>query len=261
MIDESGLTLSQMILGAPSNSLPLTGKTVLVTGAARRLGRVFALAAARAGGDVILHHGHSEREAAEVQTEISNLGRRAWVVSADLADASQVEELYADCMQWGPIYALVNSAATFDPAGIDETGIETWQQTLAVNLTAPFLLSQAFARALPAGHSGRIVNVLDWRALRPGTDHFAYTISKAALAAMTKSMALGYAPEISVNGLALGAVLPPSDGNLDPTLLQSIPVHRWAKLEEVEHALIFLLCGPTYLTGEILYLDGGRHLV
>ena len=102
---------------------------------------------------------------------------------------------------------------------------------------------------------------MDWRALRPGADHLPYTISKAALAALTQSLAVALAPNISVNGLALGAILPPSDGSNTDKIIKDIPVKRWAELEEVGEAALFMLAGPKYITGEILHVDGGRHLV
>ena len=136
--------------------------------------------------------------------------------------------------------------------------MEAWDRHFAVDLRAPFLLSQAFARER-AGAPGAIVNLLDWRALRPAADHFPYTIAKAGLAAMTRSLALALAPTIRVNGLALGAILPPADGGTAG--LDSVPSGRWARLEEVGQALLFLLGGSDYVTGNILHLDGGRHLV
>jgi len=132
---------------------------------------------------------------------------------------------------------------------------------MAINLTAPFLLCQAFARQVPQGEEGRIINILDWRALRPAADHLPYTISKAALAALTQSLAVALAPGITVNGLALGAILPPSDGEATANLLSSVPAGRWARLDELSQALVILLTGPAYVTGEIIHLDGGRHLV
>ena len=142
---------------------------------------------------------------------------------------------------------------------LETTSLDGWQKHLQINLTAPFLLSLAFAKQAPEG--GRIVNILDWRALRPGADHFPYTISKAALAAMTQSLAVALAPKVIVNGLALGAILPPSDGNVKPDIIKNIPAKRWAEEQEVEQALLFALAGPAYITGEIFHLDGGRHLV
>jgi len=120
-------------------------------------------------------------------------------------------------------------------------------------------LCQAFAKQ--AADGARIVNILDWRALRPGADHFPYTISKSALAALTKSLAVALAPGITVNGLALGAILPPTNGKVNTEITKFIPAKRWSKENEVEEALLFLLTGPAYITGEILHVDGGRHLV
>jgi NAD(P)-dependent dehydrogenase (short-subunit alcohol dehydrogenase family) len=130
---------------------------------------------------------------------------------------------------------------------------------LQINLTAPFLLSQAFTGQAREG--AQIVNILDWRALRPGADHFPYTISKAALAELTKSMAVALAPKVNVNALALGAIFPPADGNQNPDILKNVPLQRWAQDGEAEETLLFLLSCPAYITGEIIYVDGGRHLV
>ena len=238
---------------------PLTGKTILITGAARRLGRAFALACARAGAEIVIHHGHSESDAETLHREITGLGRQAWIHQADLGDSSQAQSLIPSINRSTPLHGLVNCAAIFESLTLDSTSIKDWQRHLAINLTSPFLLSQAFARQ--AGENARIVNILDWRALRPGADHFPYTISKSALAAMTKSLALALAPKVIVNGLALGAILPPADGNINPEIVKNIPLKRWAQEGEVEQALLFLLTCPAYITGEIIHVDGGRHLV
>ena len=241
------------------NEIPLLRKTILITGAARRLGRVFALACARAGADVVIHHGHSDAEAETLRAEIIGLGRQAWVFQADLRDSSAAQSLIPLINRSTPIHLLINSAAIFESLTLDSTSIQDWEKHLAVNLTAPFLLSQSFARQAEDG--ARIVNILDWRALRPGADHFPYTVSKSALAALTKSLAVALAPKIIVNALALGAILPPSDGNKNPDIIKNVPLRRWANLEEVEQALLYLLTGPAYITGEIIHVDGGRHLI
>ncbi|MCU0489117.1 MAG: SDR family oxidoreductase [Anaerolineales bacterium] len=241
--------------------MSLEGKIILVTGAARRIGRRLALAAAQAGADLVLHHGHSAVEADRLQQEILALGRQAIVVQADLEDPAQVDGIVEQAKQLGQIFGLVNNAAIFMPLDWNTTSRQAWDQHLAINLTAPFLLSQAVARQIQAGGEGRIVNILDWRALRPGPDHLPYTISKAGLAALTRSLAQALAPRILVNAIALGAILPPSDGAIQPDLLDDYPLRRWAELEEVEQTLLFLLDGPAYITGEIIHLDGGRHLV
>ena len=237
----------------------LTGKTILITGAARRLGRIFALACGRAGADLVLHHGHSPAEAESLRDEIASLGRRAWVLAADFSRPESASQLIERANEISPLYGLVNSASIFESLSMQATSLDDWNNHLNINLTAPFLLSQAFAKHVK---DGRIVNILDWRALRPGADHFPYTVTKSALAAMTKSLAVALAPNITVNGLALGAILPPSDNpSASEKIIQSVPAKRWSTAGEVEEALLFLLSGPAYITGEIIHVDGGRHLV
>jgi len=241
--------------------MSLLGKRVLITGAARRVGRSLALAVARAGADVVLHFNKSQSDAESLASEIDSLGRSAFLLPADLNDPAAVMGLVPRALESGPLDALVNNAAIFEPLNWKNTRLDDWNRHLMINLTAPFLLSQAFAQTLPGGSSGRIVNLLDWRALRPGVDHFPYTISKAALASLTLALARALAPLVTVNGIALGAILPPSDGEETDGILKQVPAGRWARLDEVDQALLFLLEGPAYITGEVIHLDGGRHLV
>lgn len=241
--------------------LPLLNKTILITGAARRVGKLFALGCAQAGADILIHYGNSSAAAEETHHEIKSLGRRAWTIQEDLNQPENAARLITKANQISPPFALVNSAAIFEDLSLAKTTLSDWERHLNINLTAPFLLSQAFVAHLPESESGRIVNILDWRALRPGPDHFPYTISKAALAAMTKSLAAALAPRITVNGLALGAVLPPADAGDTSRITASIPMERWSTPEEVQQVLVFLLAGPAYITGEIIHVDGGRHLI
>ncbi len=264
---------------------PLNGKTVLITGAARRVGRILALACGRAGADVMIHHGHSPQQALDVEKKIASFGRRAWVLASDLSRPESATGLISRANEIQPLDALVNSAAIFESLSWESTTFEDWQRHMDINLTAPFLLSQEFAKQFARGgihaagdgggsrkdknngggsdlgNVGRIVNILDWRALRPGADHFPYTVSKAALAAMTKSLAVALAPRITVNGLALGAILPPVNDSGKQNIIEHVPAHRWGEADEVGEALIFLLSGPSYITGEIIHVDGGRHLI
>jgi NAD(P)-dependent dehydrogenase (short-subunit alcohol dehydrogenase family) len=241
--------------------MSLQGKTILITGGGVRVGRTLALAVAQRGAVVIIHYNHSREPAEDLQAEIQSTGRTAYLLQADLGNPRRASQLVTRACNFGPIYALINNAAIFEPLSFQQTSLNDWDRHLTLNLTTPFLTSKAFADSLRPGEDGRIVNILDWRALRPAADHFPYTISKAGLAALTRSLAVALAPRISVNGLALGAILPPSDGENDDDIIQDIPAKRWANLDEVGEALIFLLDGPTYITGEILHLDGGRHLV
>jgi pteridine reductase len=240
---------------------PLAGKTILITGAARRIGRALALACARAGADLVIHYRSSQHEAIQLQQEIAEGGTRAWLVQGDLGDPEGITGLMEQASSHGRLFGLVNNASIFEPLSAATTTVSDWERHLAVNLTAPFLLSQAFAAQVPRGEGGRIVNMLDWRALRPGADHFPYTVSKAALAALTRSLAGALAPSITVNGLALGAILPPSDAGNTERIIADVPAQRWGSVEDVAQALVFLLSDAAYITGEIIHVDGGRHLV
>jgi NAD(P)-dependent dehydrogenase (short-subunit alcohol dehydrogenase family) len=239
----------------------LKGKTILVTGSARRVGRELALAVARAGAEVVLHHAHSDIEAEQTAEEVRSFGVKCAVLKADLTDLDQAQELISRTSQSKPLFAIVNNAAVYDPLMWGEVTIDNWQAHLNLNLGSPFFLAQAFSRSLLPDGKGRIVNILDWRALRPGADHLPYMISKSGLVALTRSLAIALAPRITVNGIALGAILPPSDGAFSPNILKLIPSNRWAMVDEVSETLLFLLTGPEYITGEIIHVDGGRHLI
>lgn len=241
--------------------MSLSGKTILVTGAARRLGAEMAVFCAQNGADIIIHYLTSEPEALETKSRITALGRNCWTVQADLNDSNAVGRMYEVANRFSPIDALINNASIFKPGGLAETTLEDWDSALRINLTAPFVLTQAFARHYSGTQGGRVVNLVDWRALRPGKDHFAYTISKAALVALTRSTALNLAPRITVNAVALGAILPPENEPANPDILKNVPMNRWAGMDEFLAAIKFLLDGPDYITGEVIHLDGGRHLV
>ena len=197
-----------------------------------------------------------------LKSELTTLGVEVHLLQADFSKPEQASDLIEQGLTFGPLFALVNSAAIFQKLDLETSNLQNWQLHLDINLTAPFLLSQAFWKAArQTGAEGRIVNILDWRALRPGADHLPYTISKAALAALTQSLAIAMAPKVTVNGLAFGAILPPTDGGKTEGILKQVPAGRWAEMEEVGQTLLFLLTGPQYISGEIIYLDGGRHLV
>ena len=239
----------------------LADKTILITGSAKRIGRSLALAAAREGAALYLHHNQSKSEVDSLQAEIRMLGGQARIFQSDFSSPPKIQEFTKRVFGSGQVDIVVNNASIFSDLKWDTTTSENWISNQNINLLAPFLISQAFSKNLPEGKKGRILNLLDWRALRPGPDYLPYTISKAGLAALTKSLAISLAPRIQVNGLALGAILPPSDGAEVEGLVNSLPIPRWATLEELENTVLFLLSGPEYMTGEILHLDGGRHLL
>lgn len=233
---------------------------VLITGAARRIGAILAVGLAKRNFNIVIHHGHSPKEAEQTAAQVQAAGGQAFIIQADLSDSSSLPNSIFNQLLSIPLFALINNASIFESEQFHQVTLSSWDEHLRINLTAPLLLSQEFSKQFQ-GNDGRIINMLDWRALRPGQDHFSYTISKAALAALTKSLARALAPRICVNAVAMGAILPPSDGNGTENLIKSVPAQRWADLEEVTEMLNFLLTGPSYITGEIIHLDGGRHLV
>ena len=245
-----------------SNAKSLPGRVALVTGAGVRLGRAFALGLADAGADVLVHYHRSADEAEATAERARSYGIQAATVQADLSELDQVQGLLdRSASALDEVDLLVNSAAIFGDQDATSFDGSAWQRHIDINLRAPVFLTKALAHRRGEQPSA-VVNLLDWRALRPGPDHVPYTIAKAGLAAATKSLAQAFAPNMRVNGLALGAILPPpdSDGEKDPALADRIPQDRWGRVDEAVEGLLFLLAGPSYITGEILHVDGGRHL-
>jgi NAD(P)-dependent dehydrogenase (short-subunit alcohol dehydrogenase family) len=247
----------------PSAERPLVGRTALVTGAAKRIGRVLALALAHAGANVAIHYHGSQTDALGVAADVVKAGAQAALVRGELSDPAVAEGLIAEVEKvLAPVDILVNNASIFANISLADTDQRVWDENQAINLRAPFLLSRAFALALPADRRGDIVNLNDWRALRPGADHFAYTVSKVGLHGLTRSMAVALAPRIKVNEIALGAVLPPERASADYVhqLKRKIPLDRWSTPEDVAEAMLFLITNGA-VTGQSILIDGGRHLV
>jgi len=237
-------------------------KTVLITGAAKRVGRTIALELARAGYDIAIHFRESRDDAAALAREVGALGRRTALVAADLEDEAAVEAMLPDAIgQLGPVTALVNNASLFVRDEIADVTRAGWDRQLAVNLRAPFVLMQQFARLLPSDAQGAIVNMLDQRVWNL-TPHFvSYTVSKAGLWTLTQTMALALAPRIRVNGVGPGPILP--NDNQSPeqfhTHWSSLPLQQKIAPTEVARTVRFLIESPA-LTGQMIAIDGGEHL-
>ncbi len=237
-------------------------RAALVTGAARRLGRAIALALAKAGFAVALHCNRSQDEAAALAEEIRRAGGRAVPLAADLASEEAMAGLVPRaCAELGPLGVLVNNASTFER---DEALTATragWDLHMEVNLRAPFVLSQAFARQLPAEAEGVIVNLLDQRVWNL-TPHFTtYTLSKAGLWTLTQTLALALAPSIRVAGIGPGPALPSHRQTAEQFSGQAArtPLGRATSPAEIAAAVLFILAAPS-LTGQMIALDGGQHL-
>lgn len=237
------------------------GITAFVTGGARRIGQAIALALAEAGANLVLHYNRSAGQAEETAARAKDLGAEVRLVGADLTDSGAAPAIIAGAADLGPVRILVNSAAVFlDDTLLDVTP-ENWDRTLALNLGGPVFLTQAFAAALPEESDGVVVNVTDWRTARPYPEHFSYTVAKGALDSFTQAAANSLAPRIRVNGVALGAMLPPPgrDSAYLKELAQEIPLQRVGGTEPVAQAVLFLVRNH-FATGEIVRIDGGAHL-
>ncbi|KQY87236.1 MULTISPECIES: SDR family oxidoreductase [unclassified Brevundimonas] len=239
---------------------PVRSGAALVTGGGKRIGRAICLELASAGFDVAIHHRNSDDEAAEVARAVEALGRRAVTLSADLADAVATHDLVGRAAEaLGPLSVLVNNASVFADDRLDTITGETWSAHLDVNLRAPVLLAQVFAREAPDGSA--IVNILDQRVLKPDPRFFSYGLSKSALWFATRTMAQALAPRIRVNGVGPGPTLPsvhqtPDDfaAEAGATLLE-----RPGSPEAVARTVRWLV-DAELVTGQMIAVDGGQHL-
>ena len=229
----------------------------LVTGAAHRLGKVFALTLARQGFDIVLHYHQASDAALQTRSEIASMGRQVTLFEADLTDPSQIQSLVSSLES---VQVLVNSAAFMPSGNVEALTIENWDTALDLNLRAPFLLAQECAKKMTEG--GLIVNITDVGAQKAWSRYPSYTVSKAALESLTRILARALAPKIRVNAIAPGFVLQ-SDIVTDEEwqrLLKRIPLKRPARTEELASALQFLLENE-YITGQTIVVDGGYSLV
>jgi NAD(P)-dependent dehydrogenase (short-subunit alcohol dehydrogenase family) len=256
--------------GAGTDDAALTGalpsppvpKGALVTGGARRIGRALSLALAEDGYAVAIHHHHSHREAEALAAEITQAGGKAVALAADLADEAAVAELLPRATAaLGPIGCLVNNAAIFENDTVATATRASWDRHLAINLRAPFVLMQNFARHLPEKAGGVIVNLLDERVWNLTPYFVSYTLSKAGLWTLTQTMALALAPRIRVNGIGPGPTLPSPRQNARQFLdrCRKMPLRRGTSPDEIAAALRFILAAPA-MTGQMIALDGGEHL-
>ena len=242
----------------------LAGKNALVTGAGVRLGRALARALADCGAGVCVHYCHSAAQAEQTVVQIRKQGGRAEAVQADLQQGqSASHSLIASAKErLGSVDVLVNSAAIFEPSLLDSIDESSFDRHMQLNLKAPLFLSQAFLKQLAPDRQGQIVNIVDWRALKPPTGHLSYTISKAGLVALTKLLARELAPRVRVNAIAPGAILPPAGAGPDyeRRIVERIPLGRMGRVEEIAVALLYLLEND-FVTGEVLCVTGGEELM
>jgi NAD(P)-dependent dehydrogenase (short-subunit alcohol dehydrogenase family) len=238
----------------------LKGKTALVTGAAKRIGRSVALALAKEGADVAITYRSSEAEAQATVAAIRKSRVRAMAVYCDLGDPACVRRaVEATIGKLGKIDLLVNNAGMFETLPLESIALEQWDAMLNTNTRGPFLMAQA-AHAELKQRQGRIVNIGSLGGLHPWATHGHYCVSKAAAHMLTKTMAKAWAPEISVNCVAPGMIV---NGEVDPDyehFAEKTPMRRNGTPEDVAAAVLFFATGPRFITGQVLSVDGGLGL-
>lgn len=234
-------------------------QVAIITGGAIRVGRAIALELAKQGFAIALHYHHSLEQAQQTASEIKALGAPVTLIQADLADPDRCEDIIRQAAELGELAVLINSAAIFPEQDTMADILAHWDEVMNLNLRAPLLLSQAFAARKP--QQAHIINILDARINHPAGDHIVYRLSKAGLWHLTESLARDFAPAIQVNGLALGAILPPPGADADhfARMAEQIPLKRTGNPQAIADAVAFLI-KQSFITGTIIPVDGGEFL-
>lgn len=244
--------------------MSLSHKVVLITGAAHRIGATIARLLHSEGANIVLHYRQSKTAAQALQAELQQT--RPESVSLVQGDLLQVEDLPAlvekVISDWGDLHVLVNNASSFYPTSVGQTNLQQWEDLLGSNLRAPFFLSQAAVPALKKSQ-GCIVNIVDIHGERPLKNYPVYSIAKAGLAMLTRSLACELGPEIRVNGVAPGAILWPEQG-LDESSKAKIVSRTFLKRQgdpmDIARAVLYLVRDAEYVSGQVLTVDGGRSI-
>jgi NAD(P)-dependent dehydrogenase (short-subunit alcohol dehydrogenase family) len=237
-------------------------KTALVTGAGRRIGRAIALDLARHGWAVAVHHQRSAEEADALVQKIASAGGRAVALGADLMRETETRALVPQARDaLGDLGCLVNNASLFEVDTPETATREVWDRHMEANLRAPFVLTQCFAAQLPGDTRGNVINLIDQRVWNLTPYFTSYTVSKAALWTLTRTLALALAPRIRVNAIGPGPTLPSARQSQEQFEVQcrATPLGHGASPEEIAEAVRFILSAPA-MTGQMIALDGGQHL-
>jgi len=238
----------------------LEGKAILITGAARRIGKAIALSLAGKGARTAIHYNRSSAEAHEVVDEIEAQGREAFAVQGDIREVADCERMVRECCKrFGGIDVLINNASVFFKTPLFQVSEQDWDTTFDANLKGSFFCAQAAAKEMQK-RGGKIVNIADWSGLRPYKNYLPYCVSKAGVIAMTKGLARTLAPKIEVNAIAPGPVLAAEDfdDNDRETIIRHTPLGRFGAPEDIVNAVLFLLEGTNFMTGSTIIIDGGR---
>lgn len=240
----------------------LEGKSALVTGGARRIGREIALALARAGADVAITYRNSKMEARQTEEEIKSLGCRSAAAECDVRSEASVRAALESVLgEFGRLDLLVNNAAAFESSRLDQISVDAWDRVFETNARGPFLVAREALLHLRATQ-GRIVNIGSLGGIHAWADHAHYCGSKAALHMLTQAMAKSFAPDVSVNCVAPGWIaLDEQSQEAAAHFAAKTPMRRNGTADDVAQSVLFFASGPQFVTGQILTVDGGLGLV
>ena len=245
-------------------SEPTSQRVALVTGAAQRIGAEICRRLHAAGFNIIIHYRSSSHPAEQLAATLnSQRSGSAHCIQADLTNSQDVQSLAAAAeKQWGHIDALINNASTFYPTPLNQSTEDDWDVLFDSNVRGPFFLSQALTPTL-SQRQGCIINLVDIHSERPMTEHTIYSMAKASVAMMTKTLAKEMAPAVRVNGVSPGAILWPEqelDPNNQSSILNKIPMQKIGDVSDIAQTVAFLVNDAPYVTGQIIAVDGGRSL-
>ncbi|HYF50414.1 MAG TPA: SDR family oxidoreductase [Planctomycetota bacterium] len=241
----------------------LNGQVALVTGAGIRLGRAIALALAGAGCDLVLHYRTSKKEVIDLQHRIERMGRQAKVLRADLSKGSATRKLAHEAERaFGRVDILVNSAAIFWPTALEKLNEREFDTFIKINLKSPYILTAEIGKRMKQRGHGTIINIACISGLRPWKAFVPYSISKAGVVALTVATAKLLAPEVRVNAIAPGTVLPPEgmDAGQVRNIKERLPLKKIGSPDDIVSAVLYL-CSAQFVTGQVLCVDGGRSIV
>ena len=242
--------------------MEIVGKSALVTGAACRIGKAMACRLASEGMHVVVHWNTSGDQARQTVQECQSHGVNSVAVQGDLSDPGCIPAIIEEAQQLGPIQLLVNNASRFIPMKLEDLDAAQLEMDHRIHVLSPTLLCREFARQLPDDQAGKIIQMLDWRAHIADPDYFTYGLAKAGLLHLTRLLAMEFAPQITVNAISPGSILPPTGNGQD--LAEELPIdplmQKSGSIEQILSTLLFLTREADHTTGHVFPVDGGRTM-
>jgi NAD(P)-dependent dehydrogenase (short-subunit alcohol dehydrogenase family) len=243
--------------------MTIQDRIILVTGGAKRIGQAISLALGGRGAHVVLTYRTSAREAEHTVRALQQLGTKSFAMKADVTREQDIVRLIARIRsRYGRLDVLVNNAASFERVPYAKLTSQAWDRTIATNLSGPFLCALHASRLMQRHGEGKIINIADWAGIRPYRNYLPYCVAKGGVITLTKALAKELAPAIQVNAVAPGPMLPP------PTMTRAerarvatrVPLKRWGSPEDIARTIVFLIEGTDFMTGSIVYVDGGQSI-